>query len=210
MAQIVVPIAEPLQPDGFALNRFPIPLTDKVEAPWNFHYLQLDRLPVLDISDRSRVDWIDMHSAFAIADRERALQDQGIHTDALLNVKLAIRAILTRAAGVEQDKSRVFGLVVDGRVDGRVDTIIFVPTLRIDLGSHTIVADGYVLPLSQDRLSGVEKATLAGIIGELLGVGLRGDDVATWKQLLPVLVERCRTWKHGPNCEFLVKKAIPL
>ena len=48
------------------------------------------------------------------------------------------------------------------------------------------------------------------IFKELCNVELYGDEVAAWKQLLPALAERCRTWKHGPNCEFLAKKTIPL
>ncbi|KAF9651598.1 hypothetical protein BDM02DRAFT_3138753 [Thelephora ganbajun] len=203
--EVVVPIAEPLQPDGFALNRFPIPLTDKVEAPWNFHHLQLDRLPALNVSSRPRVGWIGPHLGLTMTDRERALREQDIRTDTLTNVKATIHAILVGAAGLQQQQSRAFGLTVKGNTD----TVIFIPTLRLDLTSHTLVADAYVLPLNPDRLRKVEK-TLAAIIGELLHVELWGDEVANWKRLLPVLAERCRTWKHGPNCEFLTKKSVPL
>ena len=198
--QVVVPIAEPLQPDGFSLNRFPIPLTDKVGAPWNFHHLQLDRLPILDISNKPRIEWIRPQLTFAFTKRELALKERGIHTDTLTNVKLAFGAILLGAAGMHERKSQVFGL----NARGIFDTVIFVPTFRFDLASHTIVADAYVLPLNRDRLRTVE------IARELIYKELQGDDIAAWKRLLPVLAERCRTWKHGPNCEFLAKKSIPL
>ena len=151
------------------------------------------------------MDWIDPHLALTMTDRERALIARDIRTDTLTNVKKTIHAILIGAAGVQQHQSRIFGL----NVKGNVDTLIFVPTLRLDLASHTFVADAYVLPLNQDRVKKVEKMLLA-IIGDLLRVELWGDEVATWKRLLPVLVERCRTWKHGPNCEFLAKRSIPL
>jgi len=140
-----------------------------------------------------------------MTDRERALRERDIRTDTLTNVKTTIHAILVGAAGVQQHQSRIFGL----NVKGNVDTVIFVPTLRFDLASHTLVADAYVLPLNHDRLRKVEK-TLMAILGELLHVELWGNEVATWKRLLPALAERCRTWKHGPNCEFLAKKTIPL
>ena len=51
---------------------------------------------------------------------------------------------------------------------------------------------------------------MVAIVKELRDVELYGDEVATWKRLLPALAERCRTWKHGRNCEFLAKKTIPL
>ena len=140
-----------------------------------------------------------------MTDRERALREQDIRTDTLTNVKATIHAILVGATGVQRRQSRIFGL----HVEGNIDTIIFVPTLRLDLSSNTLVADAYVLPLDEGKMRKVEK-TLTAIIGELLHVELWGDEVATWKRLLPVLAERCRTWKHGPNCEFLAKKSIPL
>ena len=182
-----------------------MPLTDKVGAPWNLHHLQLDRLPAMDVSNKSRVDWIRSHLVLTMTDRERALREQDIRTDTLTNVKSTIHAILAGAAGVQQHQSRVFGL----SFKGNIDTIIFVPTLRFDLASYTLVADAYVLPLSHDRLKKVEK-TLFAITGKMINVELWDGEVATWKRLLPVLVERCRTWKHGPNCEFLAKGSIPL
>lgn len=140
-----------------------------------------------------------------MTDRQRALREQDIRTDALTNVKSTIHAILVGASGVQQRPSRVFGL----SVEGNTDTVIFVPTLRLDLASHTLVADAYVLPLNEGRLNRVQKA-LAGVVGEMHTLNLWGDEVANWKRLLPALVERCRTWKHGPNCEYLAKKMIPL
>ena len=140
-----------------------------------------------------------------MTDRERDLRERDIRTDTLTNVKTTIHAILVGATGIQAHQSRIFGL----NVKGNADTIIFVPTLRLDLASHTLVADAYVLPLNEARLRKVEK-TLMSIIKELINVELYGDEVATWKRLLPALAERCRTWKHGPNCEFLSKKTIPL
>ena len=118
---------------------------------------------------------------------------------------MTIQTILVNSAGVQKHKSRVFGL----SVEKNIDTIIFVPTLRFDLASHTLVADAYVLPLNDDRLRKAEK-TLTAIIGEMICVQLWADEVANWKRLMPTLAERCRTWKHGPNCEYLAKKMIPL
>ena len=141
-----------------------------------------------------------------MTDRERTLRERDIRTDILMNVKDTIHTILTGVAGVDRLRSRVFGL----HVKGNIDTVIFIPTLRLDLASHTLVADAYVLPLNQDRLRKVEKALVA-VMGEvIIRVELWGDEVAAWKRLLPALVERCRTWQHGPNCEYLAKKSIPL
>lgn len=140
-----------------------------------------------------------------MTDRERALKERSIRTDTLKNVKATIHAILVGASGIQEKRARIFGL----HVKGNIDTVVFVPTLRFDLASHTLVADAYVLPLNEDRLRKVER-TLVAIINDLLHVELWGDEVAAWKRLMPALAERCRTWKHGPNCEFLAEKSIPL
>ena len=173
--------------------------------PWNLHNLQLDRLPVLDVSNKSRVNWIGPQLGLTMTDRELGLRRRDIRTDTLTNIKTTIHAILVGAAGIQQRQSRVFGLCVGGNTD----TVIFVPTLRFDLTSHTLVADAYVLSINEDRSRKVKK-TLVAIINGLAGVELWGDEVASWKRLLPALAERCRTWKHGPNCEFLAKRTIPL
>jgi hypothetical protein len=159
----------------------------------------------LNISDRSRLGWIDPHLGLTMTDRERALKEQEIRTDTLTNIKSTIHAILISVTGVQKHRLRVFGL----SVEGNVDTVIFVPTLRLDLASHTLVADAYALPLTEARLRKVER-TLTGIIGDMVTLKLWGDEVANWKRLLPALAERCRTWKHGPNCEFLAKQSVPL
>ena len=140
-----------------------------------------------------------------MTDRERALKEQDVRTDTLTNIKMTIQTILVTSTGVQQHKLHVFGL----SVEKNIDTIIFVPTLRFDLASNTLVADAYVLPLNHDRLRRAEK-TLTAIIGGMVTIPLWADEVANWKRLMPTLAERCRTWKHGPNCEYLAKKMIPL
>ena len=140
-----------------------------------------------------------------MTDRERAFRERNIRTDILTNIKTTIHAILVGATGIQQRQSRVFGL----DVNRNTDTVIFVPTLRFDLASHTLVADAYVLPLNDDRVKKVEK-TLVAIVDGMAHVELWGDEETSWKRLLPALAERCRTWKHGPNCEFLAKRTIPL
>lgn len=39
---------------------------------------------------------------------------------------------------------------------------------------------------------------------------LDNDVLALWKQVLPAYIERCRTWKHLPTCEYKHQLKIPL
>jgi hypothetical protein len=120
-----------------------------------------------------------------------------------LNIKNTIRVILSEFPGSR--KARVFPL----HVDLSVDTIIFVNALRLDLGSHTFVIDAQVLTLSERMVFKVGE-TLSAIHNERRLIRLYGEEARAWKQLLPALAERCRTWKHNRNCEYLARKMVPL
>ena len=90
-----------------------------------------------------------------------------------------------------------------------IDTVVFVTALRLDLASHGFVIDAQVLTLSQ-RMIHMVMDTLGAIHQEAALVELHGDEAVAWKRLLPAFAERCRTWKHGRNCEYLAGKTIPL
>ena len=90
-----------------------------------------------------------------------------------------------------------------------VDTVIFVTALRLDLASHGFVVDAQVLTLSEHMVHKVGD-TLTAIHREVRLIEFHGEEAAAWKQLLPAFAERCRTWKHGKNCEYLAKRKIPL
>ena len=93
--------------------------------------------------------------------------------------------------------------------NGTADTIIFVTALRLDLASHGFVIDAQVLTLSEsvgDKVSD----TLNAVHQEGRPIEFHGEEVVAWKRLLPAFVERCRTWEHGRNCEYLARKEVPL
>ena len=91
----------------------------------------------------------------------------------------------------------------------RVDTIIFVTALRLDLASHGFVVDAQVLTLSE-RMAHKVVDTLTATHKEARFIAFHGEEAMAWKRLLPVFAERCRSWKHGPTCEYLAGKKIPL
>ena len=99
----------------------------------------------------------------------------------------------------------MFGLFTNGNTN----TIIFVTALRLDLASHGFVVDAQALTLSEPIVQNV-KDTLVTSYGELRLIQPRGEEAIAWKQLLPALAERCRTWNHGQNCEYLATRKVPL
>jgi hypothetical protein len=91
------------------------------------------------------------------------------------------------------------------------DTIIFINAVKLDLASHTLVCDGYVLPLIPARINiiGSEFGRLIRE-GNIFNVGIYDDEMKAWKQLLPTFAERCRSWKHTSNYEYAAQGKVPV
>ena len=200
MRQVIAPLAGK---GGLNINPFPVSVTEKVEAPWNIHRLNLDVLPIVDISEPEPLRSIPLQLVCAATDREQSLRDAGDRTDTLLNVKNTIHVMVTEFPGSR--RARVFSL----HTDKNIDTIIFINALRLDLASYGFVLDAQVLTLSERMVDKVF-GTLSAIHREARLIEFHGGEAVAWKQLLPAFAERCRTWKHGRNCEYLAGKMIPL
>ena len=140
---------------------------------------------------------------YSTTDIERLLRNSKDHTDALLNVKNTIRIIISEFPGSR--RARVFVM----RTNKHIDTILFVTALRLDLASHGYVIDAQVLTLSENAAQNV-RDTLTAIHLETRFIEFYGEEAVAWKRLLPAFAERCRTWKHGQNCEYLAERKIPL
>ena len=159
----------------------------------------MDILPTVDISAQEQPNYVSIQFNYAVTDRELSLHDAKVHTDTLLNIKGSIQTIFSEFLGSR--RIRVFALR-GGKV---ANTVIFVTALRLDLASHGFVIDAQVLPLTEYNFQMLDTINSdAGV------VELHGEGAVAWKQLLPAFAERCRTWEHGRNCEYLAGKRVPL
>ena len=214
--QVVVPVAIPFQePGGFRLNPFPVVRADTSLSPWNVHRVILDSLPVLNLTKANipqLQEWYNPHVGSQASVRERAAMKDPARPDVLANIKETIHCIMMRSAGTQgrTEPSRVFALR-DGATED-CDTLIFFDKARFDLSAHAIVCDAFVLPLSHAIMPRIKPAFEQLLRrGGVESVKLYGQEARGWKQLLPALVERCRTtWVHGPNCEYAAQGRIPL
>ncbi|KAI6098082.1 hypothetical protein EDD16DRAFT_1732443 [Pisolithus croceorrhizus] len=80
---------------------------------------------------------------------------------------------------------------------------ILVTDIRLDLGSHAVVADSWIIPWTKDIQYKVK-------IERILPIKTGAHKSEAWRHLVPLFIERCRTWKHKPSCEYLVHKSAPL
>jgi hypothetical protein len=192
------------------LNPFPVVSANETLLPWGIHRLNLSCLPILDAKATSVDKWLNPHVGAMLSARERSLRKKA-GKDTLMFVKDTIHTIFVRAAGTQGGPAqRLFSL--QDKATNNCDTILFVGDLRFDLHSHTVVCDAYVLPLTRLLLMRIEKSFVKLVHeGNMANIPVSEGEMKSWKQLVPALVERCRTsWKHDSNCEYKSEGKIPL
>ena len=195
-----------------AVNRYPVVSAGNIPNSWSIHRLNLSRLPILNTNLKTDdlCKWFNPHIWSMLSSRERTLRKKH-KTDPLMSVKNTIHAIFVRSSGTQCGPPiRVFSL--RDSATNNCDTILFISDLRYDLHSHTMVCDGYVLPLTRHLLKKIEKPFQKLVFGDSGGmenIKLEGV-VQEWKRLLPVFAERCRTsWTHTDQCEYALEGNIP-
>ena len=193
------------------INPFPVIKTLNGNfTPWSVHRLNLARLPTLAAKATSLGDWLNPHVGAMLSSRERSIRKKH-ENDTLTLVKDTIHTIFVRSAGIQGGPAqRLFALA--DKMTKNCDTILFVSDLRFDLHSHTVICDAYVLPLTHLVLPKIE-TMLTELVqhGNICQVPLPEGEVRALKQLMPALVERCRSsWMHAENCEYKVQGQIPL
>ncbi|KAF7363883.1 hypothetical protein MSAN_01046300 [Mycena sanguinolenta] len=197
--EIIVPLRSAFTQGKVDINPFPIALDNLVPT-------SLERPPKLD-------QWLNVHVVAAFSEREaRTRKDKG--TDTMMFVKDTIHSIIVQASGIQPKGSsphRIFTLL--NKATNNCDTVFLVDQLRFDLSAHTIVCDGFVLPLTFERMIEmimIDEQNLAKLLSQARRIPMEPGEAKSWKQLLPVLVERCRTWKHRDSCQYASEGRVPL
>ncbi|KAK7013820.1 MYND-type domain-containing protein [Favolaschia claudopus] len=207
--EMLVPLRTSFTSEKLDVNVFPVAFPQLF--PWSVHHLNLECLPTINLKAQKIEYWIDPHLAASFSKRETKARKKK-QTDALMFVKDTIHAIMVQAAGTQPKGSapqHVFAL--RDKATNNCDTLVFVDQLRYDLSSHTIVCDGYVLPMNYKRLDEIEPHFAKLVFNSrIVNVLLEPGEMTSWKQLLVVFAERCRNWKHLASCEYNITGQVPL
>ncbi|KAF8697114.1 hypothetical protein AX14_001440 [Amanita brunnescens Koide BX004] len=141
-----------------SLKPFPVIQQDKTLSLWNIHYLDLGRLPVLDLSSSNRLSFLPIHLNMSYADRERRLcaaEAEGrIKTsdlDVITRLKQSIQDLFVDSSGLGEVRRPVIGLA--DPENGGVYTLIFTNGVCLDLASHTVVIDACVPSDTASRIT---------------------------------------------------------
>ncbi|OSX58701.1 hypothetical protein POSPLADRAFT_1153063 [Postia placenta MAD-698-R-SB12] len=212
--EVVVLPSKPLNAHNVQFGPFPIVLDAEGRLHlWNIHRVSLPSLPALTHNvPRRHERWIYQHAStmFNAVGKPFAFKlAQGRST--MDNLKETILGILSRASGDSNNApGRIF--LLRDKTTKEYDLVLFIPTLRFDLSSHTILCDGFVLPVTDTLLSEVAPLLSKLATVEAICVAhVNTEELRAWKYLLPALAERCRrAWDHGEQCEYRAHNKIPL
>ncbi|KAG8681304.1 hypothetical protein FRC09_017577, partial [Ceratobasidium sp. 395] len=205
--EVIVSVAEPLGSGGYALDRTPV-LHRAGYTPWNIHYLNLDRMPLLNTTDVvKKLPWLTSLTALQLSDEERGamsgqLEVGGPESTLMPAIKDTIHSTVAMHCALPGKKQRVFGFCEPNqRAD--VHAALLIGGIRLDLASCSISIDVALIPFWDSMPLSLKMA-----IDKLLNFNpmarlpLIGDESVAIKKMMPAFVERSRTWKHTPNCEY--------
>ncbi|KAF9562457.1 hypothetical protein CPC08DRAFT_706665, partial [Agrocybe pediades] len=198
-----------------SLNMFPVACQAGNINLLNIPYVNLDRLPALKLPMSEDFTLaLQLHMMSSLTEYEQRIierSDQAVAPGPFIELKRTIACIVSeycyfQKAGV---RKQVFGLFYPGLVPLDCYALLFINEARIDVGSHNLVLDACAVPIYEKLLLSDPRKMKLFLLGiPLLTLKTLKDEALAWFSILPVLAERCRTWKHLPSCEYR-KMGIP-
>ncbi|KAG1742518.1 hypothetical protein EDB19DRAFT_1827716 [Suillus lakei] len=177
---------------------------------WNMHRVNLNQCVPLSIANKKALDWVNPHVSLMLSERERRIPDGLTTGSTLLDVKHTLHLIFGHASGTANGKPPLCYAL---QQEHKIFVMIYITDLRLDLGSHAMVADAWVMPSSPslekvEAFNKVSGHVMSGNSMKQIGMGV--EERKAWMHLLVAATERCRTWEHKANCEYHTQGAIPL
>ncbi|KAG1731075.1 uncharacterized protein EDB91DRAFT_1330420 [Suillus paluster] len=189
------------------MDMFPVIPQGGDLALWNMHRVNLDQCVPFSIANEKALGWVNPHISLMMSERERSAPHGLTTGSTLLDIKRTLHFIFGRASGLSNGKPPI-GYAMQAIEESEAFVMFYITDFRLDVGSHTIVADAWVMPSSPtiEKIEAFMHLTPDNI--QVIEMGV--EERKAWTHLIVAATERCRTWEHKPNCEYRVQGAIPL
>ena len=193
---------------------FPIVLCEAQPVLRNLHYVNLDRLPLLNVKDQTKLQWLTTHLSSMFSAKERQDRGKSVSSKAdcqnlRANFKDSLYILFMQFAGLQIDKIyTVFG--INHPNAGGCHMLIFCSGLRLDIANQSVVLDAAVIPLSTELIPKLNSLLRSVQNRGISSINVDDNELLLWKNVLPAFVERCRDWPHSPSCEYKAENKIPL
>ncbi|KAI0547822.1 hypothetical protein F4679DRAFT_597235 [Xylaria curta] len=211
--EVVAQVAECSEWMTYPDYMFPVRCRPGKPVNCNMPYLNLQKCPVIQITQHSRLKWLVPHLSLAMSARERAFRERkdlprSAGEQVRLDFKESMFSIFVQFAGLQGTQSQLFYL--DNAAKGGVHVIILASALRLDIANRAVVLDCAVLPLHDEPTPNIMDS-LAKLQGfGVVVVKVNDAELRLWRHALPAYVERCRDWTHQESCEYAISGSIPL
>ncbi|KAK8088301.1 hypothetical protein PG997_003262 [Apiospora hydei] len=216
--EAIAPLADPLKSKALASYLYPTILgPDAIPITLNGQNLSLDRLPILDVDPKHKRDnqWLATLASHVFSLKEKRLREsgktqEGVNKDLRVNFKESVFTMFMLASGLQGGQTGLFSL---NQPDKGIVLLIFIRCIRIDAAAGSVVADAAIMPLTLDTVLSRKLEDFFLLLRELeiCAITVNDEELRLWKQVLPDMVERCRTWSHTADCEYKKPGAgIPL
>ena len=188
--EVIVPLSAPNSSNG-GYAATPWPLTREIKTDllcnWNMPRVNFSTLPRMKL--QSSTLWYEQHIQNMHSDRERQPSESNFSGRLIYYKECSIdlfRCINLRARGSVPVR---FGVK-----QGNILLLFFVTRLFLDPSSHNIVAELYVVESKPNT-------TVARLVKDIDFMTLP-TGAQFWRMSVPAMIERCRDWEHGENCEY--------
>ena len=151
--------------------------------------------------------WLTKLLDSSLGNAEKTRPKLGATTTPTFGYMSSLRRMFVRFAGKNENDERVdtFQLTVNRQCY----TLLFVNCVRYDLDLGSIVMDAYVVPLTDSSAQELKTAHTKLQETNMISLDVSQAEFTLWKNLMPVLAERCRTWEHTSSCEYQ-EKGVPV
>src|SRR5271155_5516842 len=203
--EIISSLVAPPTLDPISQDPFPLIREHEGISTWNLGYINFRRLPEISvpIAPTGPNIWLVIH----LYDMYSLYHTSTTRTPHLLrplgDVKRYIQNMIVYVGGYVPVLQRVWTFESDNEPFPK-ELAVVVTGLFLDNNSHSVVAEGYVLPL----MNVPHTDTVNKLISSPHNILVPPDSYTLFKKVLRAMAERCRDWEHSESCEFLTDEGF--
>ncbi|RPB20395.1 hypothetical protein L211DRAFT_893445 [Terfezia boudieri ATCC MYA-4762] len=206
--EVVVPIAGPREQENYAADLTPVMIQDGAIIPWNLPRVHMNSLPAIVLGGITKRKWLN-RLVKEMLGYTNPLQKSDVGNKFPLAPSLF--SIISRCTGITKNSphtQRPRAIYLRSPSDFMHGIFILVLEVRLDLSSHTILLDTCVV--SGETAFELGFAALLDTPEVYYQPGCSEEEMQAWREYLPAITERCRTWKHdSTRCAWIKSGKIP-
>lgn len=215
--EVIAPVASSKDSEILSDFIYPTKLDRQgLPAALNASHMNLDALPVLDVEQKDKMQWLVTLASLEFSPREKKIRDQadnkdGISENLRVNFKESLLTMFMLASGLQGGQTGMFAINHPDK--GGIHMLIFVSAIRLDADNSSVVLDAAAIPFTNQLIASgnMEQFLLLIRTLECATINVNDAELILWKKAIPALVERCRTWSHRSDCEYKRRRAtVPL